>query len=83
MDLGEPAWIMTSWGTLLGRDVTVIIEKCDGIIVLPKWQESPGCRIEMYVALTQGHSLMRYVDNNVQLLDKHKVMRMLSENTVA
>ena len=76
------------WGHYIGRDVSLIIQQCDGIIVLPQWEASPGCRIEMYVALTQGHSLMRYIDADVdvalvQLLGKHKVMRMLSENTVA
>lgn len=52
-----------AWGHYIGRDVTVLIDKCDGIIMLPDWAQSKGARIELFVAITCGHALFEFADN--------------------
>jgi len=71
------------WGAYLGRDVTVIIEECDGIIMLPKWRDSPGCRIELFVALTQGHATLEFKGGQVLGLHRVDAMLKLTEQTLA
>ena len=40
-----------TYGALLGRDVRIVIDEVDGIILLPGWENSRGARIECYVGL--------------------------------
>jgi len=40
-----------SWGEVLGRDVIVVADRVDGVVVLPGWAKSRGARLEVFVAL--------------------------------
>lgn len=40
-----------SWGSLLGRDVKIVADHVDGLILLPGWQRSRGARLEVFVGL--------------------------------
>lgn len=40
-----------SWPEVLARDVKLIGDKVDGIIVLPGWEKSRGARLECFVGL--------------------------------
>jgi hypothetical protein len=46
-----------SYGTLLSRDVRIVIDECQGILLLPHWENSRGARLEAYVALLCGHEI--------------------------
>lgn len=52
----------TSWGEVLGRDVTLIADGCTGIVFLPGWAESRGARLEAVVGLLCGHDFALYLD---------------------
>ena len=43
-----------TWGDMLARDVKLIADEVDGILVLPNWFESKGARLEVFVALLKG-----------------------------
>lgn len=49
-----------SWGDFLSRDVKIVADKVNGIIVLPGWERSRGARLEMMVALLCGHEIRYY-----------------------
>ena len=40
-----------SFGSVIGRDIQIIMDDIDGIIFLPDWQKSAGARLEAYVGL--------------------------------
>jgi len=41
-----------TWGDFLKRDVKLIADEVDGVVVLPRWFNSRGARLEVFVALT-------------------------------
>lgn len=50
-----------TWGDFLARDVKLIADgKFDGIVVLPRWEESRGARLETYVAFLAGVPILNY-----------------------
>ena len=75
------------WPELIGRDVTALIKHCDGIIMLPDWAASPGSRIELFVAITQGMALFEYTDTQEWLpvmapIRDSWAMQILREETI-
>lgn len=51
-----------SWGEILARDVRVVADEVDGIIVLPEWNRSRGARLEVFVALLCSKQIYSYPD---------------------
>ena len=60
-DMQEIAWkskdgthdeqFKETWGQVLAKDVELIADHIDGIILLPDWQKSKGARLECFVGL--------------------------------
>jgi len=40
-----------TWGDILARDVKIVADQVEGLILLPHWQGSRGARLEVFVAL--------------------------------
>jgi len=50
------------------RDMKQLLE-CDGLILLPGWPQSRGCKIEVMLAMQLNMKLFYYIANTVRLLD--------------
>jgi len=61
---GNPANLKPgfSWGDCLARDVKVIANEVDGLVLLPGWSRSKGARLEAFVAVTCGKQFLTYPD---------------------
>jgi len=49
-----------TWGDFLSRDVKLIADEVDAVIVLEGWEKSRGARLEVYVARTQDKPIYSY-----------------------
>lgn len=49
-----------TWAEFLARDVKLIADKVDGIVMLPDWVKSRGARLEVFVGLLSKKSFGWY-----------------------
>lgn len=54
-----------TWGNFLARDVKLVADQVDGIILMDGWTNSRGARLEAFVGLLTGKEFMRYHDGEV------------------
>lgn len=47
-------------GKLLSRDVEIVIDSVDSVVVLPGWRKSVGARLETYTAWLHGKPIYYY-----------------------
>lgn len=52
-----------TWGDFLARDVKLIADGVQGIILMPGWENSRGARLEAFVAVGCGHDLLEYTES--------------------
>lgn len=52
-----------TWGDFLARDVKLVADQIDGIIVLPGWMRSRGARLEVFVGLLCKKEFAEWNDN--------------------
>jgi hypothetical protein len=78
-----------TYGDYLGRDVKIIADEgVEGILFLPRWEESKGARLEAYVSLQQGHTkFFHYIDREgargqVKEYDFERVVAGVSKHLV-
>jgi hypothetical protein len=66
-----------TWGDFLSRDVKIVADEVNGMILLPGWEKSRGARLEAHVALLCGHSFLEYASGVVQKRDAEWVKERL------
>jgi uncharacterized protein DUF4406 len=49
-----------TWGTFLARDVIIVADKVDGVVLLDGWLKSRGARLEAFVGLLCNKTFLRY-----------------------
>lgn len=56
-----------AWHEYMRTDIAALVE-CDGILLLPRWQLSPGARLESHIAFTLGFELVELKENRVSTI---------------
>jgi len=74
---GAPQEDGETWGDFLARDVKVIADECEGIVLLPNWWNSRGARLECYVAMQCRYPLLEF-DKEVGILARITYDRAMS-----
>jgi hypothetical protein len=49
-----------TWGDLLSRDIKIVADEVDGVIVIDGWQKSMGARLETYCAYVRDKPVYNY-----------------------
>lgn len=62
MPVDGPGIVMAgeNWGQVMARDVRLIFDYCDGVIVMNGWEKSRGSRLEVFVANLTGRDVFVY-----------------------
>lgn len=50
-----------TWGEVLARDVKIVADQVEGIVLLPDWMTSRGARLEAFVGLLCEHSFWLWI----------------------
>tara|TARA_R100001143_G_C3360997_1_gene135689 strand:- start:20424 stop:20858 length:435 start_codon:yes stop_codon:yes gene_type:complete len=58
---GSPIDQQGTWGDFLSRDVKIVADEVQGVILLHNWHMSRGARLEAFVGILCGHAFARYV----------------------
>lgn len=59
---------LRSWGHYLSRDIEIVADQVDGVIVIDDWWKSKGARLEVFTALQLKKPLVRY-KSPIQIFD--------------
>ena len=62
-----------TYGDMLARDMKIIADEIDGIILLPGWEASRGACIEAYIGLQFDRIFAQYVNGSFKPLLRDKV----------
>ena len=69
-----------TWGDVLAKDVKLISDEIDAVVVLPGWSKSRGARLEVFVALSVQKPVFYYEDMNE--IDPNELMFHIAKHVV-
>jgi hypothetical protein len=71
-----------SWGQILGRDVELIADKCNGIILLSGWEKSKGARLEVVTGLLCYHTIFMYEGGKLEEFGRRLLLARVMDATL-
>lgn len=57
-----------TWGQILARDVRIVADQCDGVVLLEGWEHSRGACLESYVNMLCNRPVYLYEDTHAALM---------------
>ncbi len=72
----------STWGDFLCRDVKIVADEVDGVVVLPGWLNSRGARLEAFIALTVQKPVMSFGRSSLILMDPEDTVKLIAEYVV-
>ena len=71
-----------TWGDFLARDVKVVADEVEGVILLPRWERSRGARLEVFIALQVQKPVFYLFQDQVIEADTRELMHRISTYTL-
>ena len=69
----------TDWRGFLRRDLNIIMDEwCLGVICLEGWENSPGARLETYVAEAFGKPLYLYAAGDLIVIERTRYLKSMA-----
>ena len=81
-ETGEEGSVTSTWGQCLGRDIKIVADDVDGVILMDNWHLSKGARLEAYCGIISGKQFHTYTDHGLFPRDKSWVMNQIVLRTV-
>lgn len=73
-----------TWGDFLSRDVKLVADRVDGVVLLDNWHRSRGARLEAFVCLNVGKPVYRLGEGGSLIeIDRAMVMSNIYINTLS
>lgn len=73
-----------TWGDFITRDLKIVIDEVDGVVLLPNWTQSKGARLETFTAWICGKPVYQYDPNYDQLMRLDSTLpKYLEEDALA
>lgn len=72
-----------TWGDFLSRDVKIVADESDGVVLLPGWSNSRGARLEAFIALTVQKPVFLFIDEELRLADPTITANMIASHVVS
>lgn len=73
--LSSPGW---DWARALARDIKVIIQRADAVVVLEGWERSRGAFLETATAYALGMPVLRFPDLESVPYEAHEIRDLLT-----
>jgi hypothetical protein len=81
--VGEGSPNGETWGDFLARDVKIVGDQVDGVVLLPYWFTSRGARLETFVALSKQLPVYYYIGGGqLVLCSNEMLMEAIGRNTL-
>ncbi len=66
-----------TWGDMLSRDVKIVADEVDAVVVLPGWDKSNGARLEAFIALAARKPVYTYRKGTITGISKKRAMEKI------
>jgi len=73
--------VTKTWGEFLGRDVQIVADEVDGVILMDEWYKSKGARLEAYTGILADKAFHTYTNHGLFPIDSRVVLSLLVTHT--
>jgi len=81
-NLIELASTEETYGDILSKDVKIVIDEVDGVVLLPEWEFSRGARLETFIAITVQKPVFTLQDGHLYTTSYGVLMSTIYDNTL-